>query len=190
MAGKSTKKAATRKETRKRKAAKKPAKVRKKAAAKRVDANAAKPRKGGAESSVRERKETAHTVQTNVGTGYRVKVSHKDYTAIQYEFYIPEAIWNHPSIKIFIQRLESVEPSATIFRGLIGVWQGEPETTRIYRLILRRGRFDPNNSRAALHGEVGRLMADLSASPQHAQQTFMFSETDIRATESMNVTRI
>lgn len=175
MAGKSTKKAATKKKTARRKVAKK---------------TTAKRRKGVTKSSAHKRRATTHTVQTNAGTGYRVKVSHEDYTAIQYEFYIPEAIWNHSLVQVLIRRLESVEPNATIFRGLTGVWQSETETTRIYRLILRRVRFDPNNTRAVLHGEVGRLMADLSAMPQHAQQTFMFTETDIRATESNNVRRI
>jgi len=133
---------------------------------------------------------TTHTVQTGFGSGYRVRVGHDAYAATQYEFYIPETIWSHPSVETFITRLQSVEAGATIFAGLIGVWQGVPETTRIYRLVLRAGRFDANNTRAALHSEVGRLMADLSASPQHVQQAIMFTETDIRVTMTSGLTRI
>lgn len=133
---------------------------------------------------------TTHTVQTGEGQGYRVIVNHEDYQAIQYEFYIPEAIWNNQSVRTFINRLESVEPGATIFQGLVGVWQGQPEQTRIYRMILRAGQFDPANTRSALHSEVGRLMADLSASNQSAQDAFMFTETNIRVTMANGLARI
>jgi hypothetical protein len=119
-----------------------------------------------------------------------VRVEHDNYAAIQYEFYIPEAIWSHPSVQTFITRLQSVEAGATVFAGLTGVWQGVAETTRIYRLVLRAARFDANNTRAALHSEIGRLMADLSASPEHAQQAIMFSETDIRVTMTSGLTHI
>lgn len=133
--------------------------------------------------------DTTHTVQTGGGKGYRVSVHHEDYQATQYEFYIPEAIWNHQSVQTFIERLESIEPGATIFQGLVGVWQGQPEQTRIYRMILRAGQFNPANTRSALHGEVGRLMADLSASKQSAQDAFLFTETDIRATMANGLAR-
>ena len=38
------------------------------------------------------------------------------------------------------------------------------------------------HTRATLHREIGGLLADLSTSPKHAQQTFMFTQTDIRVT--------
>ncbi len=79
-----------------------------------------------------------HTVQTGCGSGYRVRVDHDDYAAVQYEFYIPEAIWLCPSVQTFIRRMQSIEPGATVFHGLIGVWHGVSETTRIYSLVLRR----------------------------------------------------
>ncbi len=134
--------------------------------------------------------QTTHTVQTGSAGGYRVRVYHEDCAAVQYEFYIPEAIWNHESVQTFVNRLESIEPGATIFQGLVGVWQGQPELTRIYRMILRAGQFDPANTHSALHSEVGRLMADLSASDESAQDAFMFTETDIRATMANGLARI
>ncbi len=133
---------------------------------------------------------TEHTVKTPVYKGHRVSVNHEDYEAIQYEFYIPEAIWNHSSVQTFLQRLESIEPGATIFAGLVGVWQGEHEQSRIYRKILRAEQLDHANTRAALHSEVGRLMADLSASAESTQDAFMFTETHIRVTMSSGVTTI
>lgn len=133
---------------------------------------------------------TEHTVQTGDGQNCRVSANHEDYRANQYEFYIPEAIWSHQSVQTFITRLASIEPGATIFQGLVGVWQGEPEQTPIYRVILRTGQFDPANTRSALHSEIGRLMADLSASDESAQDAFMFTETDIRVTMTNGLRRI
>lgn len=133
---------------------------------------------------------TEHTVKVPVYQAHRVSVSHEDYEAIQYEFYISEEIWDHSSVQTFLERLESIESGATIFAGLVGVWQGEPEQSRIYRKIIRAGQFDLANARAAFHSEIGRLMADLSASAESAQDTFMLTETDIRVTKSSGLTRI
>jgi hypothetical protein len=111
-----------------------------------------------------------------------MKLRHDDHAAVQFEFYIPEAIWPHASVQAFIQRLQSIVPGATVFNGLGGVWQGQPETTRICRLIVRADQFDLQGARAVLRSEIGRLMVELSASPQHAQQTFMSTEADVRVT--------
>ncbi len=128
--------------------------------------------------------QTSHTIQTGKGQGDRIIVNHNEYEAIQYEFYFPETIWNHPSCQTFMQRLGSIEDGATIFAGLIGVWEGDSEQTRIYRMILRADRFDRSNVRTTLHSEIGSLMAGLSASANSAQDAFMFTETVIRATIS------
>jgi hypothetical protein len=78
--------------------------------------------------------------------------------------------------------LQSIVGGATTFGSPGGVWQGKPESTRTYRLIIPVGRFDMSRTRASLDGAIGRLLGELSASLKHAQQTFMFTETDIRVT--------
>ena len=133
---------------------------------------------------------TPQSVPRGSGRRKRGRVGLGDRTAVQYEFYIPHAIWSHPSVQAFMKRLQSVVPGATIFGSLGGVWQGKPEATRIYRLIIPADQFDMNRTRATLHGEIGRLLADLSASPKHAQQTFMFTETDIRVTMAHGLTGV
>jgi hypothetical protein len=134
--------------------------------------------------------ETEHTITQPHGSAYRVAVDHEDFKAIQYEFYIPRLVWNLPSVRVFIKRLDSIEKGATLFSKLGGVWEGEHEETNIYRKIIDRRNFQPSNTRTALHSAVGRLMADLSASPEFAQQAVMFTETPIRVTMSKNVRRI
>ena len=134
---------------------------------------------------------TTHTILTGQGQGegYQVSVSHDDYAATQYEFYVPEAIWNHKAVRTFLKRLEDFAPGATAFSRLSGVWDHKPETTRIYRMILRAGQFDPVDTRSVLHDEIGRMMAELSADAASAQDTFMFTETPIHVTMSGGLTQ-
>lgn len=126
---------------------------------------------------------TSHTLQNQSGSASRVTVSHSREVAVQYDFFIPTAIWNERSVQIFLTRLLSLEPGATVFKGLTGVWQGETEDTRIYRLILRASQFQRNNVTDALRQEIGVLMATLSLTPQQ-QQAFMYTETDIQMSMS------
>jgi PHD/YefM family antitoxin component YafN of YafNO toxin-antitoxin module len=127
---------------------------------------------------------TTHTVMTDRGEGHHVSVSHDDYAATQYEFYIPEAIWNHQAVRALLRRLETFASGATAFSRLSGVWDHKPETTRIYRMVLRAGQFAPAKTREILHDEIGRMMADLSADAGCAQDAFMFTETPVRVTMS------
>jgi hypothetical protein len=130
---------------------------------------------------------TEHTVKLPQTSGYRVAVDHEDYEAIQYEFYVPRLIWELPSVRLFIKRIDSIVQGATLFGEPTGIWKGEREGTNIYRKIVKRDQFDPNNTRAALHSTIGRLMADLSASPEFAQEAVMFTETKINLTMSANL---
>lgn len=122
--------------------------------------------------------QTEHTVQDSNGQATSVRVSHTCSQAVQYEFYIPDSIWNAAPTSMFIQRLLSVESGATIFTGLTGVWRGDQEETRIYRMVLRAGRFDRENARGAFRNEIGRLMAELSVTA-NAQEAVLFTETEI-----------
>ncbi len=133
---------------------------------------------------------TTHTITTGQAADYDVSVTHDDYAATQYEFYIPEAIWNHKAVRTLLKRLKDFAPAATAFSRLAGVWDHKPETTRIYRMILRAGQFDPADTRAVLHNEIGRMMAELSADPEGAQDAFMFTETPIQVVMSGGAVRI
>jgi len=132
---------------------------------------------------------TTHTI-ANRGEGCDVSIDHDDYEATQYEFYIPEAIWKHKAVRTLLSRLEDFASSATAFSRLAGVWDHKPETTRIYRMVLRAGQFDPVETRTVLQNEIGRLMAELSADAGSAQDAFMFTETPIRVTMSRGPARV
>ena len=121
---------------------------------------------------------TNHTVTTRDGSTRSVAVGHSRCAAVQYDFYIPTAIWDMLPVQTFLTVLQSMEAGATVFNGTTGVWQGEPERTRIYRLILRADHLRRNDVADALEREVGDLMANLSLTPQH-QQAFMYTEAEI-----------
>lgn len=128
---------------------------------------------------------TEHHVQPlQPGGAVRVEVEHTDYCAIQYEFYIPGAIWGHPAVVNFINELQSVIPGATIFPGMTGVWQRETEITHIYRMIAPAARFSRENVRGILWNRVGNLYAQLSTWHVSAQQAIMFTETEIHVSMS------
>jgi len=133
---------------------------------------------------------TTHTGVTGEGSAYRVNVNHEDYIAVQYEFYIPEAIWDLTSVQTLIERLESVTGGATIFGGVTGVWKGDKESIRIYRWIVATRKLTPDNMRPALQHEIGRLMGELSKSAMHNQEAFMFTETQVQISMSNSVTQV
>jgi hypothetical protein len=128
---------------------------------------------------------TTHTVRPlREGGAKPVVVSHEDYCAIEYEFYIPAAIWAHSATQTFIHRLQSVEPGATLFTGLHGIWRGQSEYTHVYRLILQACRFDRRNVRMTLQTEVGVLMAALSTWEESRQEEVWFTEREIHVSRS------
>ena len=121
---------------------------------------------------------TNHTVPNSNGQAVRVSAQHTHPHAIQYDFYIPGAIWSQSEVINFLSGLSRLAPGATIFHGLIGVWQGVPEETCIYRLIVEYGEYDRNNLTSALRSEIGNLMARLSVTAS-SQEAIMFTETNI-----------
>jgi hypothetical protein len=115
-----------------------------------------------------------------------VTIEHEfDNEIIQYEFYIPADIWGHSAVRHFIDKLNQLDPSATIFKGITGVWQGEEEDTNIYRLIRRKGEVDSIKTRDVLCDYVGEMMAELSEWKESAQDAFLFTETKISTTFSI-----
>ena len=76
------------------------------------------------------------TIRPDDATGAKTAyVTPEDFEATEFEFYIPEAIAEHPATVAFVKWVESLEPSATIFKGLLGMWEGKPEQSSIYRMV-------------------------------------------------------
>ena len=122
---------------------------------------------------------TSHTVQPlRPGGAETVEVDHNTYCAIQYDFFIPGAIWDHSAVRNFRSELQSVEASATIFTGATGIWEGSSEITHIYRMILRADRFSRANVRDVLHSRIGSVYAQLTTWTESTQQAIMFTETE------------
>lgn len=113
------------------------------------------------------------------GTAVRRDVTIETYAAIEYEFYIPAAIWDHQAVRVFRDELQSLEKGATIFKGTIGIWQEITEQTHIYRVTLRRDRFQPDNFVQAIQNRIARMMADLTESLEAWQEEVIFTAKEI-----------
>lgn len=127
---------------------------------------------------------TEHEIASGQGQPRRVRVTHDIHPAMQYEFYIPEAIWNHAAVRRMLTRLEALAPGATSFSRLAGIWDHKPETVRIYRIILRCEEPGLEGIRQVLREQVGQLMAEVAGEARSAQEAFMFTETAVQVTMS------
>lgn len=71
------------------------------------------------------------TTQPHVPTGQRdVTIQYKAIRAIQYDFYIPIAVWHHPAISTFKNNIGGLAGGATVFKGATGVWTEERGSSR------------------------------------------------------------
>ncbi|MGC2160402.1 MAG: hypothetical protein WA634_00705 [Silvibacterium sp.] len=141
--------------------------------------------RAGARASGR-RQPTPFITEHNTAAGLRF-VDHVDYDAIQYEFYIPHAIWNHRSVRSFIRDVNSISQGSTEFPKVKGEWMGTTENTHIFRKIFEASQLGAEQFRKAIRKELGRLMVALSQSKRSKQDTFMFTESLIHVMLSRNV---
>lgn len=128
---------------------------------------------------------TEHSVRHADGQEQVVLVSHEVTTGVQYDFYIPAAIMYLPPMQDFLCRLKSIVAGATILENLGGIWKETEEKTSIYRMIIQTEEATAKNIRDLMHDEIGRLMARLSTADYTTQETFMYTETEIRMTQSV-----
>ena|ERR1017187_1380901 len=122
--------------------------------------------------------------------GKPIEATHSTKTMIQYEFYIPAAIWSHRAVLAFINNLEQITQGATIQKTATGVWEGEEEDTNIYRMILQLDEAVIDGVPAHLHyrrrlqDSIGQMLADLATWKESYQDAFMFTEKEIIVTFS------
>ena len=115
-------------------------------------------------------------------------IEHLNYAAIQYEFYIPRQIWNLEAVRLFIERVDSVQSGATVLPHVVGVWLGDREGTRIYRKIIRSARIARDSLRQLFEDEIRRMMRDLP--PANQQDAVLFTENEIFVSLSQDRARI
>ena len=106
-------------------------------------------------------------------------VTPEDFEATEFEFYIPEAIAEHPATVAFVKWIETLEPSATIFKGLLGMWEGKPEQSSIYRMVLRNDRMSGPGVIPAIVNEVSKLTAQLAEQAASRQEMVFFTTRQV-----------
>lgn len=104
----------------------------------------------------------------------------KVFEALEFDFFLPTAIWDHQAVCAFRDDLAAVEPGATIQHANTGLWNGEAEGTRVYRLLLRVGAFDPDRVTRWLHRRVGRLADELAGDAAARQDEVRFTRRSVQ----------
>jgi hypothetical protein len=121
------------------------------------------------------------------GNAASVVINHENRTAIQYEFYIPAAVYYHTAVQAFRQSLGQLAPGATIFRGATGVWMGEEEDVYIYRTLIKYGEHTPETLRPGLRSLIQAMMASLATWKEASQKEVLFTETLVCMNQSFLV---
>ncbi|HYE61264.1 MAG TPA: hypothetical protein VD997_04640 [Phycisphaerales bacterium] len=92
--------------------------------------------------------------------------------AVEYEFYIPAAVWEHGATRAFLAWLTSEVEGATVFKGAVGAWEGQVERTHVVRVLA--GADEATSGLIA--ARAGELMRAWGESPQTRQETLMFTK--------------
>ena len=134
-------------------------------------------------------KQTRHRKPKGHDAGALFTVDHDSYVAVQFDFYIPAAIYKLPKIEGLRKSLADIE-GATVFENETGIWEGQPEKTHVFRVILRPGKLDLDDARSQIKNVIGEFMVDVSDSQKHRQKAIMFTETRVEVALAKNVKKI
>jgi hypothetical protein len=116
------------------------------------------------------------------GAAARVTVAHEEFSATEYELYIPAGIWTHTAVREFLDEPLRAEGGATISKGATGLWRGGEEETHVIRIVVRHAPEKAGRDRFfdALQRRLGRLMARLAEWPEALQHEVMFTAKEVR----------
>jgi hypothetical protein len=128
------------------------------------------------------------TTQPHVPTGQRdVFIGYDVIMAIQYDFYVPIAVWHHPAVIDFKNSIGTLSPGGTVFKGATGIWREEKEggtlgnpveeDVYIWRIVVSGDPMQAEIYRRGIESYVAEMMARLSECDLSCQKEFMFTET-------------
>jgi hypothetical protein len=118
---------------------------------------------------------THHTIRPlQHGPPVPITIDHEDFSAIEYEIFIPAGIWSHQAVQDFLAE-PLAEGGATISKGATGLWRGGQEETHVIRIVIRAVKDQRDHFFDNLQARVGSLMATLAEWPEAAQHEVMFT---------------
>jgi hypothetical protein len=111
-------------------------------------------------------------------------VDHSRKSSVQYEFYIPAAIWSHTAVRVFRAALHrALSAGGATVVAATGLWAGAQEDTNIHRVIVgpRKGEDSVNRIalRALIEPEVGKMLVSLAEWRESEQDAFFFTEAEL-----------
>jgi hypothetical protein len=98
------------------------------------------------------------------------------------DIYLPTNLWQYRATDVFIERVLTLCPGATIYRGALGRWAAQDEETRVLRIsvevVTHDGRvvFDVPNFRTGIRDAATDLLVDLQANHGHVEQAIFFND--------------
>lgn len=99
-----------------------------------------------------------------------------------FDIYLPEALWALGALELFVTRILTLAPGATIYRGASGVWNTQSEGLRVLRISIEvtdaNGSviFDVPNLRVAFRDAATSLLVDLQSQHGHVEQAIFFND--------------
>lgn len=119
------------------------------------------------------------------GASRPATVEHDEFTATEYELYIPSGIWTHSAVERFLAEPLHAEGGATISKGATGIWRGGQEETHVIRIVIRHAERDRGSPFFdLLQRRAGHLMARLAEWPEARQHEVMFTAKEVRVSVS------
>jgi hypothetical protein len=106
-------------------------------------------------------------------------IRHQSSNALELEFYIPAAVWNHPATQRLLARVYALVEGATLLGGARGAWKGEVEKTNLVRVVVRRDEVRSEQTLGTVRAAIDEAMRAWSNSPDTRQESFIFTVREL-----------
>lgn len=106
-------------------------------------------------------------------------LSHLRSPALEFEFYLPAPVWEHPATKRFLSAIYDLVEGATILGGARGVWRDVHESMNIVRVLVKRDDAKSADCIARVEMETSRVMQEWSLSETTRQETLLYTVREL-----------
>ena len=113
-----------------------------------------------------------------------LSIRHHTHNALELEFYIPTAVWDHAATAAFLAQVYALVEGATVVGGAKGVWRGSVETTNLVRIMLRKRDIRFDAALATVRAAATTLMEGWGDSPTTRQASFLFTVRELTLFET------
>jgi hypothetical protein len=99
--------------------------------------------------------------------------------AIEFEFYVPAALWRRKATRTFLNEVYGFVEGATLIGGARGAWHGQSETTHLVRVVIESSGMELSRFMSAIGRAAKRLMEAWHEGGA-GQEMFLFTQRVLR----------